>query len=346
MTDVSGQALRWLSALVIVSLLTGCDNVRWGGADLRLEPPPPATVGAPAAAPDEPPPDPLDALGDDRVLFRATRDGGEATVVPVAAISGDSLRALPDEATSPGFHGAFARARLAPGTRLLLFRDGVRAGTLTLADTLTDASICGAPRPAARGPVELRPGLAGAERFVALVEGDGTTSAYRPLPEVTEDAGHRNASVSLAAEVIPRVGARWPTSLPGARRALDVTRLDPDGAEAFAATFLFRDRLAVAEAEPASWALFVLGVEAADGWEPAYLWFREVGRHGRGVPHLVTHHDWDGDGESELLLELLGEAVRWMAAVGRDGDGTWARTWEDACAPPAPDAADDGTGRG
>jgi hypothetical protein len=40
--------------------------------------------------------------------------------------------------------------------------------------------------------------------------------------------------------------------------------------------------------------------------------------------------DWDGDGDSEVLLEVLGDESRWFAGLAQRND-SWVRTFEDPC---------------
>lgn len=315
--------------------------MEWAGAELHLEPPPPSAFGGSAASDSVAEAEAGPTLPREPVLYLASRDSVGATLVPVAVIVGDSLRALPDEDEMPGFAAAFAGERMAPGARFTLFSEGVRVGTLVAAESFTDDSFC-QPRPAVRGPVELVPEAAENRRFLALARGDAGSVPYGVFQAPGDTRNQRVASINMTGEIIPRVGARWPTSLPVARRDMQAFRLGEGGPDAFAATFLFRDEMEIAEAEPASWALFLMGVAQGEEYRPAYVWYRPAAREGRGVPRFVDHYDWDGDGESEILLEVLGERSRWTAAIGRVG-GEWRRIWEDPCgvaAPPVTDGAE------
>jgi hypothetical protein len=276
------------------------------------------------------------------VLYLASRDSARATLVPVAVIVGDSLRALPDEDEMPGFAAAFASERMAPGTRFTLFSEGVRVGTLMAGESFTDDSFC-QPRPAVRGPVELVPEAAQTTRFLALAREDAGSVPYGIFQAAEDTRAQRIASIDMTGRIIPQVGARWPTSLPVARRDMRAFRLGEAGPDAFAATFLFRDEMAIAEADPAAWALFLMGIEQGGEYRPAYVWYRPAAQEGRGIPRFVDHYDWDGDGESEILLEVLGERSRWTAAVARIG-AEWRRIWEDPCGVDAPPVADDAEG--
>ena len=77
---------------LIVVLLAGCDNVQWGGTQIEIVPPPPSS-GAIRIAPDE---QVYTEFGLPRgsVLFHVMRTEGGALLVPVAELSGDTLRTL------------------------------------------------------------------------------------------------------------------------------------------------------------------------------------------------------------------------------------------------------------
>jgi hypothetical protein len=339
MTDVSGQAYRWLSALVILSAVSACDNVEWGGAEVRLESPPPSPVTAsePAESVDPGPADPV--LPESPVLFMGYRDDGGTSLVPVGVIEGDSLAALPDEEDMPGFEAAFVRERMAPGTEFVLFAEGTRVGTLTAREHGVREDFC-RTKPSVSGPVELVPEAMSARRFLALRREDAGGRVHGEYGVTPDDRAQWVASLELAGQTIPRVGARWPQSLAGIRQELRAFRLGAEGPRAFAVTFTYRDQLAIREASPDSYALFLVGVSDGTAYRPAYVWYREAAREGRGVPRFFSRMDWDGDGETEILLEVLGEASRWTAAVDRVG-GEWRRVWQDPCGADAPPVAED-----
>lgn len=330
---MSRQALRWLATAVMISATTACDNVAWGGVEVHLEPPPPALYGA---APDTAGSAEEQGfrLPETPVLYMGTADTtGAVTIVPVGAIAGDSLVPFPSERDAAGYRAAFAREFLPPGSEFVLFSRGVRAGRFTVQELRTDESFCTA-RPAGHGVAELRPEAQGATSFLALpadVASDAEFAGYEPL---TDDRAHRIALLNLTAEVIPQVQARWPTDLVAARADMDVFRLQ-EGGPAVTGTFLFRDQLRVQPATPSSYSLFVMVTPQGEEYRPAYVWYRQAGEEGKGAAHYFDHLDWDGDGETEVLLEVLGERSRWTAALARSGEG-WTRTFEDPCGAAAP----------
>src|SRR5690606_5387980 len=127
------------AACLIVIAASGCDNVQWGGAELAFVPPPPKAE-EPGPGGDEP--------GEDRLpegpllhLVRA-EGGGIATLVPVAEISGDTLRRL--EANDWERYGnRLIAEHYRAGAELAPFRAGARVGTLIVQPAqIPPAPVC------------------------------------------------------------------------------------------------------------------------------------------------------------------------------------------------------------
>lgn len=321
--------------MVILALTTGCDNVEWGGASVALQPPPPATVGVappedslPAGAPDAPPPPPLP---EGSVLYSGTRSGASVTLRPLFELRGDTILELTDEAEAPGYNEHFAATLLAPGTEFTLFADGVRVGTLVAETAGVDAGWC-RPTPSVQGVAELVPTASSATRFLALArteERAGWTHATGAFPAV--GANHREASRLMAQTAIMRESALWPDDLAAARADLALTRLSPDAPPAVAATFMFRDRLAVEDpGTPVAYSLFVLGTERDNRYLLDYTWYRRVGDDAKGAPRFFQQFDWDSDDRPEMLLEVLGTTSRWPAVLEL-GEGGWELVYEAGC---------------
>ncbi|MBW3535544.1 MAG: hypothetical protein KY453_10070, partial [Gemmatimonadetes bacterium] len=125
---------------MIISATSACDNVAWGGVEVHLQPPPPATFGAALDTEDAGEDEGL-RLPDQPVLYMGRADTtGAVTLVPVGAIAGDSLVPIPDEDEAPGYRAAFAQEFLAPGSEFVLFSRGARVGRFTVQDVATDPS--------------------------------------------------------------------------------------------------------------------------------------------------------------------------------------------------------------
>lgn len=320
---------RWLTLAVIVTAPSGCDNVAWGGVDWRLAAPPPREAAAPSAAGEGEDADiPLPELPAGPVLLAGTRQGSTATLTVVAEIGTEGLVALPTEAEAPGFLGHFSRTRLAPGTEFILFSEGVRVGRLVASGTGTTDGFC-QPRPTVTGTVEMVPAAANATRLMGLPAGAASNRPYQTHRSWTHDYDQRLASLALASQAIPAVGAPWPPSLLEARADLQAFSL-PEAGRGIASTFLFADRIAVAPPGTGAYSLFVLGTEGDDGYARAFTWYRRADEDGKGVPRYFDHLDWDADGVSEVLLDVFGAEGRWFAGLDRQGDG-WLRDFQDPC---------------
>lgn len=320
---------------MILALTTGCDNVEWGGASLVLEPPPPATVGADTVADSVAATDtaavPPPPLPEGAVLYAGTRSGASLTLRPVFEVRGDTILPLTDESDAPGYNDHFAATLLAPGTEFTLFADGVRVGTLVGESAAVEPGWCG-PRPVVSGVPELVPSATGATRFLALARGpEPPTGPHATGAFPAAGPEHRQASLLMAQTAIMRQEALWPDDLAQARADLALTRLAPDSAPAVAATFMFRDRLAVEDpGTPVAYSLFVLGTLRDDRYRLDYTWYRRIGDDAKGAPRFFQQFDWDADGRPEILLEVLGTTSRWPAVL-EGGDGDWTVVYEARC---------------
>jgi hypothetical protein len=143
----------------------------------------------------------------------------------------------------------------------------------------------------------------------------------------------RVASLNLGAEAVPRVGAAWPPSLLETRQDLQILELRAGTPPAVLATFVYRDQLRIGPAPEDAYALMILGEARGSGFELAYTWYRPVATEGKGVPRLFSRMDWDGDGQAEILLEVLGTDARWFAALDRGPEG-WETIYQDPCGTP------------
>jgi hypothetical protein len=219
------------------------------------------------------------------------------------------------------------------GTEFILYAEGVRVGSFTATEIGTDESFCVA-RPAVRGVATWIPEAMEHERFLAIPRGDGAPGAWGSFQDVETNFDQRQASLTLAAEVVAQVGADWTVDLLSTRWDLQALALE-EGAPAFATTYLLRDRMRIESPPPTAASLFLVGAPTGGGYSADYVWYRQVAQEGKGAPALFEHYDWDGDGETEILLEVLGERNRWVAALDRR-NGRWTRVYEDPCGASAP----------
>jgi hypothetical protein len=322
---------RWLTIAVILTVPSGCDNVTWGGVDVHLQAPPgrggtdsrPVAPKAPRASSSAParPAGPL--------LFAGTRSGDSATLAVVGELRGDTLHALVSTDTAAS-RERLTRGPLAPGTELVLFAEGVRVGRLTVAGSGVDKGFCD-PRATVTGPVEIVPAAADARRLMALPTATAGARPYAPYHAYAHDYDQRVASLNLAVAAIPRVGASWPPSLLETRADMQAFRLS--GNDAIAATFVYKDRLAVGEPSTGAWSLFLIGTDQQGTYREGYVSYRPADEQGKGAPRFFDHLDWNGDGAPEILLDVFGAHGRWFEALGNRG-GHWVETFQDPCGAP------------
>jgi len=322
-----------LAACLIVIAALGCDNVQWGGAELAFVPPPPKEQEAGPA--DEEP-------GEDRLpegpllhLVRA-EGGGIGTLIPVAEISGDSLRRL--EANDWERYGnRLIAEHYRPGDELALFRAGTRVGTFVIQSAeIPPASVC--PRvPRVTGVMELGPGAGDATEFLALRKADA------PAPPQPAAAPQPTRAMQVLAPIIAeRLLRARSAPLPGnwQRAMAQLTPIPIAGSAdpGFAATFLVGDTLGPGLDDVGSSLLFVAAPQAQSGYEPVHAEYNDYASTGKAAPRVVDYLDWDRDGQVELLLEYYGVADTWFAALGRTGN-RWRTIFQHRCPPPAAPAA-------
>lgn len=317
-----------LAIAVILTVATGCDNVAWGGVEVALVAPPTAEVVVPER-PDEPDENAVPEREVGPLLLAGARDGSRATLAVVGEIHGDSLAPFPH----PGYpqqDSVRAANLLGLGSEWVLFAEGVRVGRLTTDEVGTVTETC-SPRVSVSGMVELLPTAATAERFLALSADEAARLAYREYEEIQRDYDQGVASLDIVGQLIPSVGAPWPDQgTLAARQDIQAFQLDGVTGQGVAATFIYRDQLAVAPPGPGAYAVFLMALPSAAGYQEAFSWYRAVDIDGKGAPRFLDHLDWDGDGESEILLDVFGADRRWYAGLARQ-QGEWVRTFQDAC---------------
>ena len=324
------MALRKLTVLGIVIATLGCDNVAWEGFEVSLVPPPSksdtvnsSTTSAEVAT------EAQTATVVGPVLFMGRRDGNTVRLVPVAEIRGRRLQALPTEEESPGSWDLFTNERLAAGTDFTLFSEGVRVGTMVAASTGVTDEFC-FRRPTVSGQLELVPQAASAERFLALARREGDTRSYSPYRQLSHTRDQRVTSLDLMAEIIPMVGANPPPSVLEIRRDIQVFDLVDNSPPAVVATFVYRDRLSIGPTTSGAYSVFLMGIDDGAGYTLAYTAYRQHDVRGKGVPRFFDRLDWDGDGQTEVLLEIAGEESMSLAAI-HDRDGHWEELYSDVC---------------
>jgi hypothetical protein len=226
--------------------------------------------------------------------------------------------------------GQILQERLTVGSSLLLFDAGTRVGTLVVASATGPTGEFCSPRPQAHGHLELVPSAAGVERFLALEAGAGPDVPFATHQVFEPQRTHRIVAQNLGGEALNELRAPWPATLQSIRQDLQVFRLSGTEEPAVVATFLFQDQMMIQPAPDGGYSLLILGEARGNRFQRTYTWFRSVGEEGKGAPRLFGTMDWDGDGEDEILLEVLGSESRWWAGLERS-NGTWDVAFQDPC---------------
>ena len=328
--------LPFLIWFVMLTATAGCDNVAWGGSEVRLQPPPPApgTEVEEAEEEEEETLEPV-ALGPLVYLVERTGSGGDAVILPVAERRGAVLAPLPDPAETPDLVERFPLGRWEAGTEFVVFDQGLPAGRFISRGTSeADDRFCLA-RARGDGVLQLRPEALPRERFLALRsdEVDRILAPQVPLPRFEVTDAIRNASLDAARSIIPRRQIPWPPTVLGIRRRIDIFG-HPDGSRGLAASFVFGDDLVVGRPERLGYSLFLVAREEEGTFTPVFSWYRRADAGPKAFPGFLAAHDLRREGEMDLLLELFGEEDRWLAILGREGTDPTGIVYQDPCGVP------------
>lgn len=327
-----------LASLVIITGVTACDNVAFGGIQIELRPPEEAPGGPVVeglAEGEAVVPEPLLPVELDPLLYVVERaDGSRATILPIAQLSEDGYRPLPDTDEIPDLMERFALDRWERGTEFSLLAHGSRVGTLiSEGTTVSDSSRC-LVRPRGSGYVEVRPEAAGQGWFLAVRAPEATLrEPWVAVPSLTQDAGLRAASLNLAQRMIPILGVLWPTSIPEVRRDLQPFSLEKADGSALAVSYVYGDRLSVGRSNPRAYSLFILAAEGETRYESILTWYQRAAA-GKAFPRFLGAHDARSVGTPDAVLEVYGEMDRWFTILGAV-DEDWSVLYLDACGEPA-----------
>ena len=317
-----------LAIAVILTLATGCDNVAWEGLELRLNPP--ASSSAISSEQSVITPDLADeeqSLGISKrpILLSGKRTGSTAKLTAVGEVNGNSLTAISNQ----GLRSEISLGLITQGSEWVLCSEGVRIGRMIAQEVSIDDSFC-TLRPTISGIVELVSEASDVEQLIALPIDVAGSRSFQPYTAYRHNYNQRVASLALASEVIPSLGAEWPPSILDSRTDIHAFQLPGEPRQAIAATFLHQDRMITSPPEPGAYSLFVMGDATSGTYEISYMWYRLAESQGKGVPRYLDHIDWNGDGSEEILLEMFGSEDRWFAGLAKQ-DGRWIRSFEDSC---------------
>ncbi len=338
--------LRWALPL-IVTLLAGCDNVNWGGAQFSVVPPPTGAGGA--AEEGGPETEPVDEQPPSGPVLYYVRALGEQTAVliPVAEIGQDTL--LPIQATEDWerYSQRFITQSLRQGTEFALFHRGERAGTFVLQSAeIAGEEVC--PRaPRATGILELVASARAVPEFLAIAKTHAPPGGRRSTAANLEPDRRMPLQASILAESALRArGARLPNNWTRALAQLHIFPITGSADPAFASTFVVGDSTGRG-ANPSGYSLFIIGQPRPQvGYDTTFVDFIDFASSGRAAPRVIDFLDWDHTGGTGLLLEVTSGQDTWFEALGLS-NGRWRRVLQTRCERPAAatsEAAAEGSG--
>src|SRR4051812_17436750 len=313
------------AAFLILTALGGCEKVRWDGAEVRLVKPPPA-AGVAQTAPTAAEQTDL-RLPRGTVVFHVVRAAGQDRIIPVAEVSGDSLRTIerPAGVAPQAYEERFRAAVLPAAGEYVLFRRGARVGTFILAGP-AGTTTCGVPM------------AAGQATTVAAAASDPEFLAFRKglEPEVVGEfsppqvAGPILRYAPLVAErLVLGGGLPRPGSWTRAQRDLQAMDVVRGGSPELATTFLSGDNLAPGAAEKEGWSVFYLAAyEQRTGYNPIYSEVTDYRKSPKRAPRAIDYLNWNGHGGNELLIQVYGPTDSWYEAVSSDAGKGWQKAWE------------------
>ena len=318
---------RSVGALILIAL-SGCDNVSWGGADIAVVPPPPQAQ-APTLTPTEEDPT-VERLPAGPVLYYVVRTATGGTMTPVAEISGDSLRAIRATQDPTAFAGRFISELMRQGSEFVLFRAGVRVGTLVVESAASpqDGGACALPQ--AAGSLELSADGLGAREFLALSKLNAPDAPRRAEQPLVPSRNMQVVAPIIAERLMRRRRASLPANWQRATAQLLPFPVVTAAGPGYATTFLVGDTLGPGlDAE--GYSIFYVGIPSEASYDTAYVDYRPYPETGKAAPRVIDFLDWDRDDRVELLLQVYGVTDAWFEAVGPDEDDEWSRIFADSC---------------
>ena len=325
------RALLRPATLLIVTLLTGCDNVEWGGIEVAVVPPP---SGRGAVVVEEPEERGVERVPEGPILYYARRTEGGGVLIPVGAVAGDTLAPLRPVEDPEAYARQFIARHLRQGTEFALFRNGVRLGTFVVQSAgLPEGGACpGVPQ--ALGEMELSADAENTLEFLAVSKTSAPVSRMRGTPPPTPDRRMQLLGPILAERLLRARGAQLPGNWARAMAQIKPVPLDDRPDMAFTATLLVDDTLGPG-LDTTGYSLFFVAQPVSQvGYDTAYARFTPYPERGKQAPRAVDFLDWDRDGEMEVLLQVYGTQDTWFEAVGRIDD-RWTRIFMGRCPRPA-----------
>jgi hypothetical protein len=327
---VRGNRIHSFTRMLLYSVLvstTACDNIDWGGADVAIVPPPPRADALPASGEDLA----ADPLPEGPLLFYVAPSTEGASMVPIAEISGDSLRPLRGEKDQRMYANRLVAAHMRRGAEFVLFRRGSRVGSVVIQQASVPEGNACPMLPTARGTLELSAGAQQIPEFLAISKVNAP-EVGRNIPFTTEP--NRSMQVIgpiLAERMIRARGAELPGNWQRAMAQLQPFPIANSRDAGFAATFLIGDELR-SGGDNVGYSLFFLAQPGAQfGYDTVFVSFTDYPTAGKAAPRIVDFLDWNRDGQVDLLLQVFGPAGSWFEAVSKNQRGEWERAFRDRC---------------
>ena len=320
---------RALGVALMISALTGCDNVSWGGADVAVVPPPPKPSGAQAS---DAAATAADVLPRGPVLYYVVRSGAQALLTPVAELQRDSLVPLRPTGDARVYAGRYIAERMRQGAEFDLFSRGARVGSYVIRSAgVPEQNLCPL-LPVASGALELSVASDSTREFLALEKQHAPQASPR-VPNAPQTLGRMRFVAPILAERMLRArNAQLPANWQGAMEQVVAFPASGRADAGFAATFLVGDTLGPGQ-DDEGYALFFLAMPTASqtGWDTVFVDHRDYPSTKRAATRVIDYLDWTRDDQVELLVQVYGTNDTWFEAIGRDSRGNWARVFSDRC---------------
>ena len=297
-------------------LVTGCDNIKFGGLQVRFHGPTFERADTAEVMADTVAAPPL-VLPTGPVIFHARRTdaAGRATIEPIAAIIDGELTALAPRAVDRGaeYASEFFTRYYQADQAYALYRDSSAVGTFYVGSPV-EASLGICPALLAEGHLELRPGADTLSEFLAWPRALGPRGGSFQPPATRPEMG------SLAQILAQRgigervIAGNWRIGRPADLRAIRVGT----GPLGLAATFTVGDSLGQGSpAQSAGMVFLVADFSSAVGYFPLYFdaaWYRPGDKRSL---RWIGASDVVGDSAAEWVLRAYGDATTWYEVVGQ-----------------------------
>ena len=318
-----------LFVALMLTVVTGCDNVGWGGADVAVVPPPPKASNLPLSGEDI-----AEAMPEGPILFYVVPNATGGTMVPVGHILGDSLGRLGARKDAALYSTRFIAAHMRRGAEFALYRNGARVGTFVVQSAAPPAQNACPALPTAQGTLELSSAAAGIPEFLAIAK-PHAPEIRRQLNFATEPTRNMQVVAPILAEKMIRARrAELPGNWQRAMSQLKPIPIANSPDAGFATTFTVGDELQMG-GDNLGYSVFFIGVPGAQfGYDTVFVKFQNYPQGGKAAPRVVDVLDWNRDGQADLLLQVYGISDTWFEAVSRTSAGKWQNVFRDRCDKP------------